>query len=72
MNSRGVSDQGKGNRGRICGNYTHEGHYVLHGNNNRENIFNMDNYGNGNDRNGPYVPPKNREVTPRDGGDRMA
>ena len=26
----------------------------------------------GNDRNGPYVPPQNREVTPRDGGDSMA
>ena len=22
--------------------------------------------------NGPYVPPQNREVTPRDGGDSMA
>ena len=25
-----------------------------------------------NDRNGPYVPPQNREVTPRDGGYSMA
>ena len=25
-----------------------------------------------NDRNGPYVPPQNREVTPRDGGGSMA
>ena len=24
------------------------------------------------DKNGPYVPPQNREVTPRDGGDSMA
>ena len=31
----------------------------------------MGNYGNNNDRNGPYVPPQNREVTPRDGGDSM-
>ena len=28
---------------------------------------NMDNYGNKNDRNGPYVPPKNHEVTSTDG-----
>ena len=32
----------------------------------------MRNYGNKNDRNGPYVPPQNREVTLRDGGDSMA
>ena len=32
----------------------------------------MGNYGNRNDRNGPYVLPQNREVTPRDGGDSMA
>ena len=32
----------------------------------------MVNYGNINDRNGPYVPPQNHEVTPRDGGDIMA
>ena len=25
-----------------------------------------------NDRNGPYVPPQNREVTPRDGGGSMS
>ena len=30
------------------------------------------NSGNRNDRNGPYVSPKNREVTPRDGGGSMA
>ena len=30
------------------------------------------NSGNRNDRNGPYIPPQNREVTPRDGGDSMA
>ena len=29
----------------------------------------MGNYGN---RNGPYVPPQNPKVTPRDGGDSMA
>ena len=34
--------------------------------------FNRGNYGNRNDRNGPYVPPQNHEVTPRDGGDSMA
>ena len=32
----------------------------------------MGNYGNRNGRNEPYVPPQNREVTPRDGGDSMA
>ena len=37
-----------------------------------KNNFNMGNYGNINDSNGPYVPPQNREVTPRDGGDSMA
>ena len=42
------------------------------GNYNRDNNFNMGNYGNKNDRNGPYVPPQNCEVTPRDGGDSMA
>ena len=30
------------------------------------------NYGNENDWSGPYVPPQNREVTPRDGGGSMA
>ena len=30
-----------------------------------KNNFNMGNYGNINDSNGPYVPPQNREVTPR-------
>ena len=30
------------------------------------------NYANRNDRNGPYVPLQNCEVTPRDGGDSMA
>ena len=34
--------------------------------------FNRGNYGNRNDRNGPYVPPLNHEVTLRDGGDSMA
>ena len=42
------------------------------GNYNRDNNFNRGNYGNRNDRNGPYVPPQNREVTPRDGGGSMA
>ena len=32
----------------------------------------MGNYGDKNDRNGPYVPSQNREVTPRDAGDSMA
>ena len=36
------------------------------------NIFNRGNYDNRNDRNRPYIPPQNREVTPRDGGDSMA
>ena len=30
------------------------------------------NYGNRSDRNEPYVPPQNREFTPRDGGGGMA
>ena len=42
------------------------------GNYNRDNNFNKGNYGNRNDRNGPYVPHQNRDVTPRDGGDSMA
>ena len=36
-----------------------------------DNNCNRDNNGNKDDRNGPYVPPQNREVTPRDGGDSM-
>ena len=32
----------------------------------------LGNYGNSNDRNGPYVPPQNHEVAPRDGGGNMA
>ena len=64
--------QGQGNQGRIYGNYNREGHYVRDGNYNRDNNFNRGNYANRNDRNGPYVPPQNREVTPRDGGDSMA
>ena len=38
------------------------------GNYNRDNNFNKSIYG---DRNGPYVPPQNREVAPRDGGGSM-
>ena len=64
--------QGQGNQGRIYGNYNREGHYVRDGNYNRDNNFNKGNYANRNDRNGPYVPPQNREITPRDGGDSMA
>ena len=63
--------QGQGNHGRIYGNYNREGYYVRDGNYNHDNNFNRANYGNRNDRNGPYVPPQNREVTPRDGGDSM-
>ena len=63
---------GQGNQGRIYGNYNREGHYVRDGNYNYDNNFNIGNYGNRNDRNGPYVPPTNREVTPRDGGDSVA
>ena len=55
--------QGQGNQGRNYGNYNREGHYDRDGN--RENNFNRGNYGNRNDRNGPYVPPQNREVTLR-------
>ena len=64
--------QGQGNQGRNYGNYNREGHYVRDGNYNRDNNFNKGNYGNRNDRNGPYVPPKNRDVTLRDCGDSMA
>ena len=42
---------------------------MLDGNYNHDNNFNRGNYGNRNDRNGSYVPPQNREVTPKDGGD---
>ena len=45
---------------------------VTDGNYNRDNKINRGNYGNRNDRNEPYVPPQNREVNPRDGGDSMA
>ena len=72
MSRRGVSDQGQENQGRNYGNYNREGHYVRDGNYNRDNNFNRSNYGNRNDRSGPYVPPQNREVTPRDGGGSMA
>ncbi|XP_069148170.1 uncharacterized protein [Solanum lycopersicum] len=64
--------QGQGNQGRNYGNYNSECHYVRDGNYNRDNNFNRGNYANRNDRNGPYVPPQNREVTPRDGRDSMA
>ena len=64
--------QGQGNQGRNYGNYNREGHYVRDGNYNCDNNFNWGNYANRNDRNGLYVPPQNREVTPRDGGDSMA
>ena len=63
--------QGQGNQCRNYGNYNREGHYVRDGNYNRENNFNRGNYGNRNDRNGPHVPPQNREFTPRDGGGSM-
>ena len=53
------------------GNYNRERHYARDGNYNRDNNFNRGNYANKNDRNGPYVPPQNREVTPRNGGDSM-
>ena len=85
MNRRGVGFQpsaqgsnqenwrhGQGNQGRIYGNYNREGHYVRYGNYNRDNNFNRGNYGNINDRNVPYVPPQNREVTPTNGEDSMA
>ena len=64
--------QGQGNQSRIYCNYNREGHYVRDGNYNRDTNFNRGNYGNRNDRNEPYVPPQNREVTPTDGGDSMA
>ena len=64
--------QGQGNQGRNYGNYNREGYYDRDGNYNRDNNFNRGNYANRNDRNGPYVPPQNCEVTPKDGGDSMA
>ena len=60
--------QGKGNQGPIYSNYNREGHYVRYGYYNRDNNFNRVNYSNRNDRNEPYVPRQNREVTPRYGG----
>ena len=57
--------QGQGNQGRNYGNYNREGHYVRDGNYNLDNNFNRGNYANRNDRSWPYVPPQNREVTPR-------
>ena len=64
--------QGQRNQGQNYGNYNREGHYVRDRNYNRDNNFNRGNYGNINDSNRPYVPPQNREVTPRDGVDSMA
>ena len=64
--------QGQGNKGRNYGNYNCEGHYVRDRNYNRDNNFKRGNYGNRNDRNRPYVPCQNCDVTPRDGGDSMA
>ena len=64
--------QGQGNLCRIYGKYKREGHYVRDENHNQDNNFNMGNYGDRNDRNVLYVPPQNREVTPRDGGGIMA
>ena len=52
-------------------NYNREGHYIQHGNYKRDNNFNRGIYGNRNYRNGPYVPPQNREVTTRNGGGSM-
>ena len=63
--------QGQGNQGRIYGNYNCEGQYVRDRNYNRDNNFNRSNYGNRNVRIGPYVPPQNCKVTPRDGGSSM-
>ena len=68
MSRRGNWRQGQGNQGQNYGNYSREGNYVQDGNYNRDENFNRGNYGNQNDRNGPYVPPQNCEVTPRDGG----
>ena len=64
--------QGQGNQGRNYSNYNREGHYVQDGNYNCDNNFNRGNYSNKNDRNCPYVPPQNREVTHRDGGGSMS
>ena len=64
--------QGQGNQGRNYENYNREGHYVRDGNYNHNNNFNRGNYGNRNNQSGPYVPPQNWEVAPRDGGEIMA
>ena len=64
--------KGQGNQGRNYGNYNRVGHYVRDGNYNRDHNFYRGNYANRNDRNGPYVPPQNHEVTTTDGGDGMA
>ena len=62
-----IRRQGQGNQGGNYGNYNCEGHYVRDGNYNRDKNFNRGNYGNRNDTSGPYVPPQNREVSPRNG-----
>ena len=64
--------QGQGNQGRNYGNYNREGHYARNGNYICDNNFNRGNFTNRNDRTGTYVPPQNRNVTPRDGADSMA
>ena len=66
------SNQDNWCQGRNYGNYNRGGHHVRDENYNRDNNFNRGNYANRNDRNGPYVPPQNCEVTPRDTEDSMA
>ena len=63
--------QGQGNQGQNYENYNSEGHYVRDGNYNRDNNFYRGNYCNRNDRSGPYVPPQNWELAPRDDGGSM-
>ena len=64
--------QGQENQGRNYGNYNREGQYIRDENYNHDNNFNRGNYRNRNDQSGPYVPPRNREVAPRDSGGSMA
>uniref|UniRef100_M1DLX3 Integrase core domain containing protein n=1 Tax=Solanum tuberosum TaxID=4113 RepID=M1DLX3_SOLTU len=49
-----------------------EGQYVWDGNFNYDNNYKRNNYGNRNDRVGPYVPPQNREYGIREAGGNMA
>ena len=60
--------KGQGNQGQNYGNYNWDDQYVQDRIYNCENNFIRNNYGNLNDRSGPYIPPQNWKFAPRDGG----